>query len=397
MYPRALEKTLKERLSTMPAVAVLGPRQSGKTTLCRMALKDKPYVSLEHIPTREFAEDDPEAFLDQFPDGVVLDEIQRLPNLFSYLQLRIDSDPRPGRFVLTGSNNFSLNQSVTQTLAGRISLLTLLPFTFQEIAANSEQPIELNDLMHRGFFPRIYDQNLNPQIWLEDYMRTYIEKDVRMIRNIGDLSTFSYFVRLCAGRAGQLINLSELGNDCGINHNTAKAWLSVLEASYIIYRLQPFHKNYNKRIKRSPKLYFYDTGLLCFLLQISKPSDLVAHALRGAIFENYVLAELVKHHLNQGISPLMYFWRDKLNREVDCIIQRDSKAFAIETKSGTTLQNDQFRNLKFWSELTNEPSGNCFLVYAGDKNQIRSIASVWSWDSLDQLLEHSRTSARNKR
>ncbi|HLG02672.1 MAG TPA: ATP-binding protein, partial [Bacteroidia bacterium] len=299
------------------AVAVMGPRQSGKTTLVKTVFGDKPYVSLENPDTRRYALDDPRSFLAAFPKGAVLDEAQRAPELFSYLQEILDNSKRSGFFILTGSNNFLLQQSISQTLAGRIAHLHLLPFSLQELARAKKLPVSDNALMLKGFYPPVYVQRIKPADWCPEYIRTYVEKDVRQVKNIGDLLVFEKFLSLLAGRCGQELNLTALGTEAGVDTKTVQSWIGILESSYIIYLLRPHHRNFNKTVVKRPKLYFYDTALVCSLLRITQVSHIETHPLRGAIFENMVVVELIKQRTNAGLPINLFYWRDKTGHEVD--------------------------------------------------------------------------------
>ena len=394
MIARNLEATLRRAASQYPILTVTGPRQSGKTTLVRNLLQSHDYVSLEAPDIREFALQDPRGFLGQFSGGVVLDEVQRAPDLFSYIQGMVDSRDEAGRFVLTGSQNFLLLQQVAQSLAGRTAIFHLLPFSQAELHGRTPMPLDdvgrkvprrksqeqaLYQTLFAGSYPRIHDKGLDPQEWLRNYYQTYIERDVRSIVNVGDIEAFSRFVRLCAGRTGQLLNLSSLGADCGVTHTTASRWLSVLEASFIVYLLRPHYRNFSKRLVKSPKLYFLDTGLLCYLLRIRSADDLISHASKGAVFETFVLTELLKTFFNQGLEPDIHFWRDSSGNEVDLIINRGSELVPVEIKSGETIASDFFKGLQFWRALPGQAEAPATLVYGGDASQTRREGIVYSW------------------
>lgn len=385
MLKRILEKRLRAAVRKYPVTAVVGPRQSGKTTLVRRAFPKLAYASLETPDTRTFALEDPRRFLARFPNGVIIDEAQRVPELFSYIQTIVDERKRTGLFILTGSQHFSFMEKISQSLAGRVSILKLMPFSMDELRRAKKLPRSLDRLMFSGGYPRIYDKRLDPTDWLQSYVETYLDRDVRQIKNVGDLSSFHRFIRMAAHRSGQLLNLSSLAGDCGITHNTAKAWISILEASFLIFLLQPHHKNFNKRLKRSPKLYFYDTGLLCYLLGITKSDDLSVHSMRGAVFENFILSELTKRRFNEGLRSDLYFWQDKLGREVDCVIQKGELLVPVEIKSGHTIGGDFFKNLNYWRKLSGTPAERSFLVYAGDQSQDRRDGRVLGWRDLRKL------------
>jgi hypothetical protein len=379
LIPRHAEATLLHLARGYPVVAVTGPRQSGKTTLVRKAFPDKPYVSLEDLDERQFATDDPRGFLGRYPDGAILDEVQRCPELFSYLQTRLDQARKKGLFVLTGSQQFNLLSGITQSLAGRVALIPLLPFALSELQAAKMAPKTLSELLFRGLYPPIYDGSQQPGIWYGNYMRTYIERDVRQVIKVRDLSAFQRFVRMCAGRTGQLTNLSALASDCGVTHNTAKAWLSVLEASYIVHLLQPHHRNFDKRLVKTPKLYFCDTGLACWLLGIRAPAQLDSHAQRGALFETWAVGELLKARYNRGLESNLYFWRDRSGNEVDVLIDEGDKLAPVEIKAGQTISGDYFRGLERWQAMAKKISGKPWLLYGGDKAQTRLGYSVVPW------------------
>ena len=396
MIKRHLENKLASSARNYPVLTVTGPRQSGKTTLVRKTFPKHAYVSLENPDDRKFALEDPRGFLNQFQGPVILDEVQRTPDILSFLQERVDKEDRPGQYVLTGSQNFLLMEKVTQSLAGRTAIFKLLPFSRAEITAR--KPLSLSEVgrkipapsktddtlfevLYKGFYPRIHDKNLDPQDWLGNYYQTYIERDIRSIVEVGDLEAFGRFVRLCAGRTGQILNLSSLGADCGISHTTARRWLSVLETSFIVYLLRPHYKNFSRRLIKSPKLYFLDTGLLCYLLRIRTPKDLVMHASRGAVFENYVLGELLKAFFNQGREADVYFWRDVRGHEIDFILEQGSELLPIEAKSGETIASDYTKGLLFWRELPGQEKTPVSVVYGGHKSLMRSDVAFYSWNN----------------
>jgi len=385
LIPRQASSTVERLIQGYPLVAITGPRQSGKTTLVRELFADRPYVSLENLDEREFAERDPRAFLGQFPDGAVLDEVQRCPPLFSYLQTRVDDDGRMGLFVLTGSQQFELMSKITQSLAGRVALVPLLPFTLGELQAVERAPEKLEELLFTGLYPPIYDRGLDPAVWYGNYVRTYLERDVRQMVNVRDLDAFQRFLRMCAGRTGQLLNLSSLASDCGITHNTARSWISVLEASYVVHLLQPHHENFNKRLTKTPKLYFYDTGLAAWLLGIQEPAQLALHPLRGELFETWVLSELLKARFNRALSSNLYFWRDRSGLEVDVLLDQGLELVPVEIKSGQTVASDFFKSLERWQKLAGTKGGRPWLVYGGDRRQSRTAGEVVPWAEIAEL------------
>jgi len=387
LIPREAEPIVRELIDGYPVVAVTGPRQSGKTTLVRTMFSERPFVSLEDLDERQLATDDPRAFLARYPDGAVLDEVQRAPDLFSYLQTRIDQDGRTGLFVLTGSQQFDLLAGITQSLAGRVALVRLLPFTLGELQQATRAPATLEELLFQGLYPPIYDRGLNPTIWYGNYVRTYVEREVRQMINVRDLSVFQRFLRMCAGRCGQLLNLSSLGNDCGITHATAKAWLSVLEASYIVYLLRPHYRSFDKRLVKSPKLYFYDPGLAAWLLGVQSPEQLATHPLRGGLFESWVVAELLKVRFNRALEDNLYFWRDHAGLEVDVVVDRGIDLAPVEAKSGQTVNRDFFAALTKWRRLAGGPAGRGWVVYGGDRNESRQEVEVVPWRGIGALAE----------
>ncbi len=390
MVDRLLRPTLLGLARRHPVVTITGPRQSGKSTLCRDAFPRKPYVSLEPPDQRDLARHDPRAFLARFPRGAVIDEVQRAPELLSYVQEAVDRDPAPGRFILTGSQQLGLIEAVTQTLAGRTALLQLLPLNLSEIQRFPKAPAGLWTLVWTGGYPRIYDRKLPADEWLSSYASTYVERDVRQLVNVGDLLAFQTFVRLCAGRVGQLVNLSALGADAGITHMTARAWLSVLEASFIAFRLPPLHRNLTKRLVKTPKLYFYDTGLLCWALGIRSADQLDTHPLRGAIFECWVVAEILKHHTHRGLTPRLSFFRDQKGHECDLVLEQGDRLTAVEIKSGQTVAADVFAALaRVVDDLRAGPGGPVpvapLVVHAGRDSHPRTGAHQLSWQDVDRF------------
>jgi hypothetical protein len=385
--PRTAEATLQRLAKGFPVVGITGPRQSGKTTLAKHCFPQKPYVSLENPTQLAFAQSDPVSFLAQFPDGAVLDEAQRCPDLFSYFQGLVDEQNKVGQFVLTGSQQFGLRAKISQSLAGRIGLLHLLPFSVEELKQYKKNKLtSLENLLFQGFFPPLYSREVQAQDWYASYVQTYVERDVRQIINVKDLNLFRQFLRLCAGRVGQLINLTSIGNDCGVSYNTIKDWLSVLEASYVTFSLSPHFSNFSKRLIKNSKLYFHDTGMLCWLLGIREPGQLAYDAMRGAIFENFVVSELLKTRYFAGEVSNLYFWRDKSGLEIDILVDKGNQLLPIEVKSGKTISDDFFKNLHKWQTLAGSKSGQAYLVYGGDDNQNRSAATVVSWRDTHQKI-----------
>jgi uncharacterized protein len=382
MIPRSAENALRQFVRGFPIVALTGPRQSGKTTLARAIFPDKPYVSLEDPDQRDFALDDPRGFLRQYPAGAVLDEVQRCPPLFSFLQGIVDESGQMGHFVLTGSQQFGLISGITQSLAGRVATVQLLPFTLGELQAADRAPADLDELLHRGLYPPVYDRQIAPAVWYGNYVQTYVERDVRQMLNVRDLSTFQRFLRLAAGRSGQLLNLSALGSDCGVSHNTAREWLSVLEASFIVHLLRPHHRNFRKRLVKTPKLYFHDVGLAAWLLGIQEPAQLRHHPLRGALFETWVVSEVLKARYNAGLRSNLYFWRDSAGHEVDLLIDRGADVVPVEVKAGETVHRHLFDSVDRWRALAGEAAGSGWVVYGGDRRQQRRENTALPWFEL---------------
>lgn len=383
MIRRKLETKLRELAGYYPVVVVTGPRQSGKTTLCQMTFPGKPYVSLESPDARDYARNDPRGFLEEYRSGAIIDEIQRVPELTSYLQADVDAEATAGRFILTGSQHFSLSQSISQSLAGRSGMLVLLPLSADELRAFPSAPDDLYTTLWQGAYPRIYDREIPAHQWLADYTDTYVQRDVREVVNVGDLLAFSEFLKLCAGRTAQEINLSSLGSDAGISHNTARSWLSILETSYIIQRLPAWHANIRKQVVKAPKLHFVDSGLACYLLGIREPEQLRHHPLRGSIFESWVVSEFYKAQMNKGERPDMYHYRESRGTEIDLLVAQGELLHAIEIKSGATVSSDMFRTFQSLPEKlkkTNLPRTiRNHVIYGGDESQQRSNARLVSW------------------
>ena len=385
MIPRIAQETLIRLAQGFPIVAITGPRQSGKTTLARLTFPHKPYLSLEDPDVRATAESDPRGLLAGFPDGAILDEAQRAPQLFSYLQTRVDDQIIPGMFVLTGSQQFGLLSGITQSLAGRVGLIHLLPFAAGELSSAGQLPESLEELLLRGLYPPLYDRTILPGDWFSGYIATYVERDARQLINVRDLSAFQRFVKMCAARTGQILNLSSLASDCGITHNTAASWISVLEASYLIYLLRPHHRNFNKRLIKAPKLYFLDVGLAAWLLGIQTTEQILFHAQRGAIFETFVVTEFLKGRFNQGLPSNLFYWRDSKGLEIDLILETGERLNAIEIKSGQTIASDFFSSLKRWGKLTGQTDLPAWLIYSGDKALTNENISIVPWKNISKL------------
>jgi predicted AAA+ superfamily ATPase len=383
---RDLTPQLLKAARQFPAVTLTGPRQSGKSTLCRGLFPDLPFANLEAPDIRAFATDDPRAFLGQFPGGAIIDEVQRAPELPSYLQGIIDADPAPGRWILTGSQNLSLLESVNQSLAGRTAVLHLLPLARSEVIRFDKHPMTLDETLLAGGYPRIFDQQLEPADWLRAYVGTYIERDVRTISNVGDLATFQRFVELCAGRTGQLLNYSTLAADAGVSQPTAKAWLSVLETSFIAFRLPGFHSNVRKRLVKMPKLHFYDTGLVCWLLGIRTAGQLHSHPLRGAIFETWVVSEILKHRTNAGETGGLSFYRDRDQAEADVVLERGGALTIVEAKSAQTASSSLLGGARRVRDQIAASGRSCeaMVVYGGAEAQARTGVPLIPWAELHE-------------
>jgi predicted AAA+ superfamily ATPase len=388
MINRLAQKKLRESAQWAPAIAILGPRQSGKTTLAQATFNKHRYITLEDPTVRTFALNDPHGFLASIENehGVILDEFQNIPMLLSYIQGIIDAIKRPGYFILTGSQNFLVSQTITQSLAGRIAIHTLLPLSLQELSDAQLLAATPEEVIFRGGYPRLFDMPAAPISWYTDYVTTYLERDIRSIQAISDLNAFHTFVQLCAGRIGQQLNLTALGAEVGISHNTARAWLSLLEASYIVFLVYPYYKNFSKRLIKTPKLYFYDTGLACNLLRIESVTQLMSHYLRGGLFESYIIADLYKQYYNRGIRPAIYFWKDQ-RHEVDCVIEQATTLVPIEIKAGKTLNPDLFDSLTYFQEVAKEATSPGFLIYGGTNPfPYKGFNSV-TWNHAGKLIE----------
>jgi predicted AAA+ superfamily ATPase len=379
---RRITALIKSQKHKFPILALTGPRQSGKTTLLKEIFEDYEYVSLENPNNRLFATQDPVGFLNQYNEKVILDEVQRVPELFSYLQERVDNSKMMGQYILSGSQNFHLLNSITQSLAGRVALFKLLPLDFSELKEANLLSETYIAAAKKGFYPAIYDRDIDPNIFYKNYVQTYIEKDVTELLNIKDLKLFRTFLNLCAGRAGQLLNFSALANECDISHNTAKAWLSILESSYIIFLLQPYYNNFNKRVVKTPKLYFYDTGLLSYLLGIKTEEDLVENRLKGNIFENMIIAEYQKMNHHLYLDQEHYFWQDSNGNEVD-LLMKNNKGFSVfEVKTTQTVTSKLFYKMDLFEKIASPAKVEKTLIYGGEKDENRSNYKVISWKNI---------------
>lgn len=386
---RALQPVLERMAGQFPVVAILGPRQSGKTTLAKDTFPNYTYVSLEELDMRRTAIEDPRKFFASFADseGLIIDEMQNAPDLFSYLQGIVDETYRPGRFIITGSQNFTLLESISQSLAGRVTLLTLLPLTVDELRQADILTDSLEELLFKSFYPRLYAQPIDPEIWLKDYITTYVERDVRQLLKIGNILSFQKFITLCAARIGNTLNFADLARDADVSPNTAKAWFSILEASYIVYQLAPHYTNYSKRIVQTTKLYFYDTGLACSLLGIQSPKELFNHSLRGHLFESFALTEMFKYRYNAHKKPHLFFWRDTEKHEVDCVFEkRYGTLIPVEIKSSMTFSNSLLKGLSKWQQIAHLEDSPAYLIYAGNTNLHYMHYQIFTWDSIKQLM-----------
>ncbi|MCB0413062.1 MAG: ATP-binding protein [Bdellovibrionales bacterium] len=374
MIYRQLSEVALGLVKKYPVLTVIGPRQSGKTTLCRNIFPNLSYTNLEELDVREFARQDPKAFLGQYPEGCIIDEIQRVPELTSYIQVLVDEKKQNGMFVLTGSQNFSIREALGQSLAGRTAIIHQLPFSLEEVRTLSKG--SNISLMYKGFYPRVFEQDLNPTQFYQDYLATYVERDLRQLSLVKEVSQFQTFVKLCAGRVGNSINFEKMGNDVGVSQPTAKEWFSLLEASYIVFKLPPYFANIRKRLVKTPKLYFYDVGLACYLLGIESEKHLEAHPLRGALFENMVVAEALKKVANSGKTTQLHYYRDSDGNEIDLLWPVVNHNVPIEVKSGSTIASDYFKNFPSYRKAIRDDVYQGLVVYGGDKIQLRSDCTV---------------------
>lgn len=389
MIKRDMSAVLKELEKQFAAIAVLGPRQSGKTTLVQSFFSKHTYVNLEELDIRAQALDDPRKFLQNFTNdhGIIIDEVQHAPGLLSYIQTIIDREKKKGFFIITGSQNILVNEAVTQTLAGRIAILRLLPLSLHELKQSSLLPKNLDEIIFAGTYPRIYDEKIPPVTLHKNYISSYIEHDVRQIKNIFDLHIFQKFMQLCAGRTGQILNLESLGNDVGIDHKTARSWISVLEASYIVFLLYPYYKNFGKRIIKSPKLYFIDTGIACSLLNIKSVQELSLHYLYGGLVESFIISDLLKQFYNLDQKPSLYFWRDYQGNEIDCFIEAEESIIPIEIKAGQTINESFFKQFFYLETLEHLPIKDPMVIYGGDQNRSWQKAEVLSWQNAGEIVK----------
>lgn len=381
-----IERTMREKMQYLstkyPFVLVTGPRQSGKSTLVRHTFPEYAYVSLEESDNRSYAEEDPRGFISEYPDKTIIDEVPRVPKLLSYLQTHTDLAGKNGMYILTGSQNFQLLSYVDQSLAGRVAVLTLLPFSHVEMRGGGILPQSIDEEIFNGCYPRLYDNDLSANDYYPSYIDTYVDRDVRTVKDIGHLSGFVKLIKLCAGRIGQLLNMSSLATECGVSIPTINSWISVLQSSYIIYLLQPDYRNFSKRLVKTPKMYFYDTGLACSLLEIKQASQVSTHYLRGGLFENMVINEFMKRSFNAGDRPSFTFWRDSNGNEVDLLMNEGEHVEAVEIKSGQTFGSDYFKNLKYWGGLSGEDKNHRRVVYGGSQHRNTSEGELVPWSML---------------
>jgi len=386
MQDRTIESVIQDLITKYPVVTVMGPRQSGKTTLCRKAFPEKQYVNLEAPDERQFAIEDPRGFLNTYQDGAILDEIQRTPELLSYLQPMVDEDPVPGKFILTGSQQLNVRESLTQSLAGRTGILTLLPFDWNEVQGYMDVS-DVDGLILHGFYPRLHHMRINPTQALGDYFETYVQRDVRQLIQIRHAQLFEKFVRLCAGRVGQLLNLQSLANETGVSHTTAREWISILEASYVIFQLPPWYANISKRLIKTPKIYFWDVGLAAYLLGLEEEKQVSRDPLRGNLFENMVVAEMFKQYYHYGKRPRLSFYRDSSGNEVDLVLERGQDLFPIEIKSGQTVSKQFFQGLNRFSGVVGDRIKKGVVVYAGESKQLRSDWETWPVKEMGEVFK----------
>lgn len=383
MIPRTATETLIRYSKGFPVICVTGPRQSGKTTIARETFPDKPYLSLEDPDIAMLARTDPRGLLESYPNGLVLDEAQYVSEIFVYLKTVVDKNPTPGTFIITGSQQFNLLEKVTESLAGRVAFLTLLPFTIEELSNAKQNLSDPFEVMIKGLYPPVYDRDVTPYDWYTNYIASYIERDVRSIVNVKDIGQFQVFVKMCASRVGQLLNLSALALDCGITHNTAKSWVSVLETSGIVYLLRPYYRNYGKRLVKTPKLYFTDPGLACRLLGIRDQEQLFLHPNRGNLFESFIIAELLKQRLNRGLTPDLYFWRDNMGIEIDVVRKEGNTLTAIDIKSGKTFTPGFLEGLTSWLKFSGEKPEHCMVIYAGELRLTHQGIMIIGWNKIE--------------
>lgn len=386
LIQRHLIESINRLKTKFPILAVTGPRQSGKTTLLRHLFPDYQYVTLENPDLKERALNDPKGFLNTYSDKVIFDEVQQTPQLFSYLQGKVDNDRQMGQFILSGSQNFQLLESITQSLAGRVALFKLLPLSFEELKPDNLLQNNWYEAAFKGFYPALYDRNIDSTDFYRNYVETYLERDVRQLVNVRDLRQFRLFLKYCAGNVGQMLNLQKIANEVGISQPTAQSWLSVLETSYITFTLPPYYRNFNKRLVKTPKLYFYDTGLVAYLLEMTRSADLNNYYQRGSIFENLIVAELHKHQLHTYQKTDFYFWRDNNDLEIDILFEKSSKLHIAEIKSSETINASFFSNMNKFAKIVENSTVSSYLLYGGDESFIHLNTQILSWQSIHPFL-----------
>ncbi len=387
MIQRSISQGVLRLSQKVPVITVTGPRQSGKTTLVKELFKDYSYVNMEDQRVKQFAEEDIAGFFSTYPEKIIIDETQLAPKLFSQIQILVDQSGQKGQFILTGSQNFQLLSNISQSLAGRTSIFNLLPFSIDELKTTSHWNNQYEFFLQTGFYPRLYDQNIAAGDWLPDYISTYIERDVRKMVNVTDLNRFRAFLKMCAGHLGQIVNFTKMASEIGVTYKTIQSWISILETSYILFLLPPYFRNFNKRIIRSPKLYFYDSGLACSLMNITSPDQLDFHFAKGALFESFIMAELMKLKFNGLLQGELFFWRDNHDNEIDCIIDSGDKIKAIEIKSGRTVNTGFLKPINFFNKIATGMNLKSYLVYGGDEVQRRTNYELINWQSLDLLAQ----------
>ncbi len=385
MISRLLAPKIQEALRYFPVLSLTGPRQSGKTTLIRALFPDYRYVSLEDPELRLYANDDPRGFLANYGVRLIIDEAQYAPELFSYIQLTVDELRQTGLYILTGSQHFLMSEKITQSLAGRVAVFVLLPFSHSELESDGVPDAPVEEFIYKGAFPGLYDRKTPPQLFYSSYIQTYLERDVRQLLNVGDLATFQSFMKVCAGLCGQQFNMSTVATELAVSVPTVKRWLSVLETSFAVFLQRPYYRNFQKRLVKAPRLFFYDTGLVSYLLGIQSPEQLNNYYQKGALFENWVVAELVKWRYHQGFRPDVYFWRDKTGHEVDCLFEEEGILKLIEIKAGKTFRPDFFKNLDYVRNTANMPNIRAYIVYGGEEQQIREQGRVLGWRYLTEI------------
>ncbi len=385
MIQRQLFAVVNKLIKKYPIVAITGPRQSGKSTFLKNSFPTYEYVSLESMDNREFAAKDPRGFLARYPSKTIIDEAQQVPSLFSYLQSHVDETNKSGQYILSGSQNFLLLHNISQSLAGRVALFKLLPFSLQELQNTKWYPKTTEEFLFKGMYPRLYDKKLAETQYYADYIETFVERDVRQLANIGDLGKFRTFLKLCAGRIGQVLNMHSLANDVGISAPTVKNWLSILESSYILFQLRPYHNNFNKRLIKSTKIYFYDTGLACNLLNLKRKEQLHEHYLKGGLFENALLLELMKTMYNKGEKPEFYYWRESNGKEIDLLIEDGLKLHRLEMKYSNTFDSSFMQNINIFNAQEKMPKGNNYLLLGDHPYQKRSDIEIVGWKELEKI------------